>query len=418
MAIFLSLGVGVASSAWFLARRHDASMARAQAAWVAEIQVLKAENDRLAADLAQARAASPAEVAVAGSGPAVGASPAQILERLRAIRFGAGSSRGEVTGQIIHLTRSLAEFGPEAVPVIRGFLQRMEDVDYGDGGENSKAGGSSITVRPTRPMLDFAFPPSLRLALVDVLRTIGGEASEAVLAEMLQTSGRAVEVAYVTRTLEALAPGHYRETALTVARDLLANPPPVGPPNRLDDNARSYLLWILIDYGDATFGPTAQTLLVKSDGTVDPSVLNYLNAAMKDEAVAAIYRAYHDARITNEWEKAGLVTAAFGHVGANAQADQLFREVIGDETLPEALRSLAINSLVGGGRGATAAEEPHDPALLQSRIDLLQATKVSPSDEWMRRALERTLERLIRLRDGSDGRVQPVDLGELPDPPE
>ena len=68
-------------------------------------------------------------------------------------------------------------------------------------------------------------PPSLRLGLIDVLDQIGGDQAQGILAEQLDTTGRAIEVAYIARVLQDEAPDKYRDNALKAAKELLASPP-------------------------------------------------------------------------------------------------------------------------------------------------------------------------------------------------
>ena len=125
----------------------------------------------------------------------------EILDQLVKLNPNAGEeARNRVFRQIVHHLQMLADLGPEALPVIHDFLKQNKDVDYvGDvlteSGERARNGFSSRYVART----DFLVPPSLRLGLVDVLDQIDGDQAEAILAETLDTAGRAVEVAYIAR---------------------------------------------------------------------------------------------------------------------------------------------------------------------------------------------------------------------------
>lgn len=391
-------------------QRQAGERARERAAAAAELQALRAENEKLAADLELARRHFPSPAA--GADPVVyaGPSPADAVTKLTTLRFGQGEQRRNVTWHIIQQFRNLNDAGPAAVPAIREFLRGMEDIDYLVGqGQPGEVPGERRSLpwtrgRASRASLDFDFPPSLRIGLVDVLREIGGPAAEQALAEVLNTTGRPVELAYVARTLEELAPGKYRETAVTAARELLVNPPPLAGANRLDDSGRAYLLGVLATYGDTSFGPIAQTLLIGPDGRIDRSVLNYLDSTLQEQSMPAIYQAYSDPRVTNLIEKAALVTVAFNHVGSNPQANQIFAAVIADENTPAVVRALAVASLAGGGRGPVRAESPTDPQVIQQRIDLLQQTRGTITDGRMIEAVDKTIQNLNNLSEG-----KPID---------
>jgi hypothetical protein len=301
---------------------------------------------------------------------------------------------------------SLVDIGPAAIPEIRAFLERMEDVDYGsaesrtsDENRNRNAAVAAWQGRP-RASLDFDFPPSLRLGLVDVLKRIGGADAEQALADMLSRTGRGVEVAYVARALDEMTPALHRPAAIAAAHELLLDPPVIERPNRLDDNSRTYLLNLLASFGDTSFAQHAQEMLIGSDGRIDRTVLDYLNGALKEQAMGAIFQAYSDPRITNQWEKASLVGTAFNYVGPNQDANQMFNDVLSNKTLPTPLKAMAIGALSGTERGAIRIETPTDPQAIQARITVLEATKAGLTDPTLVRATDRTIENLSSLRDG------------------
>jgi hypothetical protein len=241
--------------------------------------------------------------------------------------------------------------------------------------------------------LDGLLPPSLRLGVVQVLREIGGDQAEQALAEMLSTSGRGVEVAYVARVLQEIAPNKYRDVAIAAAKDLLANPPPIDRPNRLDDNAKSYLYGVLSMYGDQTFANTAQGLLVTQDGRVDRTALNYLTGTLKDEAVPALYQAFKDNRVTNLWERASLATQILSYAGGNAQANDIFKELVSNDAMPSWLKTTAIQTVAGGQGPFFGGTAPTDPTQIKARIDLLNSLP-DLSDERLARARLEALQKL------------------------
>ncbi|MCI0539649.1 MAG: hypothetical protein L0Z50_30950 [Verrucomicrobiales bacterium] len=347
--------------------------------------------------------------------PKESASAAEILEKLKGIRVPAGPKRHASLRQVVHQMENLVDLGSAALPVIREFIAKFEDVDYSpeaapddDRDELAESSGSperlpfrdrTQATRPLLPMpkqaprLEFTTPPSLRLGLVDVLKEIGGEGAEQVLEEMLSGSGRGVEVAYAARALQEIAGPKYRDSALSAAKDLLANSPKIERPTRFDENARAYLYGVLDLYGDTSFAANAQSLLVGADGRIDRTTLNYVTATLKEQAVPVLYQAYKDPRVTNVSERASITAQILSHAGLSEQANDIFREIVSDENVPPWMRSLTIQSLAGNSRGPLASSMPTDSAQLQSRIELLNSLP-ELGDEQMARARHEAVERL------------------------
>src|SRR4030095_10228733 len=128
---------------------------------------------------------------------------------------------------------------------------------------------------------------------------IGGESAQGILAEVLDTTGRGVEVAHIARVLQREAPGKYRDNALKAAKELLANPLPMNQPNRIDDNARAYLYQVLAMHNDTTFAAAAQSQLISAEGRVDKQALNYLSTTFKEQSVPTLVAAYQNPKLTN-----------------------------------------------------------------------------------------------------------------------
>lgn len=100
-------------------------------------------------------------------------------------------------GQFDQLVKS----GPEGVVAIREFLNSNLDLKLA-----TVAGGEQLGV------------PSLRDAMFDALRQIGGGDAAAAAVEAMQASGSPREIARLARDLEEMNPGQYQEAALAAAR--------------------------------------------------------------------------------------------------------------------------------------------------------------------------------------------------------
>lgn len=434
MALTFGVAVGLAVLATFLlvsrqrAAQFDRERQLLQASWNAERAELEA-----ALNSARRRNA-PSPTALGSAEPVVVRAGAQeILERLKKMRVTGGDQRTRSVRQIVHQMESLVDLGHEALPAIREFLAKFEDVEYAPEPREETgnlARGAEIKDRvplppglPGRPalQLDSILPQSLRLGLVQVLREIGGEPAEQVLVEMLSTSGRGVEVAYVAKALQEMVPNKYRDIAVAAAKDLLANPPAIDRPNRLDEVAKNFLYGVLSMYDDPSFANVAQSLLVTPDGRVDRTALTYLTGTLREEAVPSLYQAFKDDRLTNMWERASLATQIFSYAGANEQVNSIFREVVANDSLPPWLRTTAIQTVAGGRGQFFGGAAPADTNDIAARIELLNSLP-DIADERLARArleaLQKLTENLATLsHDPSSGRSFRTRLGQGEMPP-
>jgi hypothetical protein len=377
VAIILALGVGFAAAYVVVSQQKDAEIAK-----------LKAQPDAPAAAVAV-----PTEKVIMAAAPFAPAeeSAQDILNDLLNIKIGSGSERNNSLRMVVFKLELLAQRGPLAVPAIRSFLGRNVDVSYNqqddaqtqtngnrgfNRGNNGGFGGRN-GARRARNLeslrTDWVAPPSLRLGLVGTLKEIGGAEGEQALAEMLASTGRGVEVAYLTVMLEELAPGKYRDDAVKAAKDLLMNPPAVDSPDRLDELAKSYLYGVLEFYKDASFAVNAQQMLVGADGRLDQDAMDYLSTVLKDQSVSALYAAYKNSSLTNQFDKISVGREILNYVGQNSQANQMFTETLGNPDLDSRMKAMAVLQLAGGGFGPFASEAPTDPQVISGRVALLNS---------------------------------------------
>jgi hypothetical protein len=160
-----------------------------------------------------------------------------------------------------YLFESLAGRGDAAVPHIRGFHNKMEDVDFAIP-KSPKDEANELEYwrsRMVRAPLDFEYPPSLRIGLIDILSEIGGAQVEEAIAKVLAATGRGFEIAYAANKLRSMiGKDAYRDEAVGAAHELLAEPIHVAGGNKLDAALRQYLFMVLEMYNDKTFIQTAQ----------------------------------------------------------------------------------------------------------------------------------------------------------------
>jgi hypothetical protein len=400
LPVILALGVGFAAGAYWISGKKNVEIL--ERARVSESN-WEAEKARLEQELAAARNKPPRIQTVYKELPAAYTNklnPQQILDRLIQLKPNDEESRNQAFRKIIFYMQSLVEAGSFSFAVIRDFLGQNVDVDYSQfdvrpTGERVSRGAGGFTSR-NLVRTDFLVPPSLRLGLLDVLEQVGGPEAEQILADTLSTTARGVEVAYLARILQDMSPDQYREIALTAARELLINPPPIESPNRLDENAKAYLYEVLAMYKDVSFAATAQTLIVTPEGRIDPQALNYVNDVLKELAVPALLAAYNDPRVTNQREKAALLNVALAYTGPNAEANQIFFQMLTNQSIPSGVRAYSVQGLAGSSQ----QDRPTDPSLIKARLDFIRTIRPSLTDERVLRALDTTKDNLEKLLSG------------------
>ena len=228
-----------------------------------------------------------------------GLSAPDILDELVEIKLTSGN-RGRILRRINFLFESLSQQGEVAVPHIREFLNRMEDVDFSVP-KSPKDESNELEYWRTRMVhgpLDFEQPPSLRIGLIDILAEVSGEKAEEALAEVLSSTGRGFEIAYTAKKLQKwIGQDAYRDEALGAAHELLGEPIDVANGNKFDAASRQYLFMVLEMYGDKTFVQTAQGQLINEEGRIDRSVLSYFEKIGDGSATDAIVQAMQSGQL-------------------------------------------------------------------------------------------------------------------------
>jgi hypothetical protein len=295
--------------------------------------------------------------------------------------------------QAVYWLEELARRGPPALPAIRDFLAAQEDRDLDLGWLERGRGWRD------RLPGDFVAPPALRLGLFDVVRRIGGSEAEDLLAVMLTTTRRGVELAYLTRLLHQTAPGRYREPALASARDLLAQggagaPPSPGP---LDRNHRDHLYSVLAFYGDPAYVGQAQAQLVSAGG-VDRAALEYLHRALGPQVVTLAARAYQDQRLADPAKREPLARLALEYVGSDPAATELWQKAIGDPATPKNQRQDLIEDLNEKGFPDPKNLGTRDLPLIESRIALVEKLAPAATDPVNADAFKEAYKDLLEMR--------------------
>lgn len=368
-------------------RQERAELASQQAAWQAEKAELEAALEQAKASARETVVAAPAPPPVAPARP----TPAEIIARLQALRLTAGAGAPAQVRQALYWLEELVQAGPAALPAIRAFLARNEDVEFDTSWLQSKA------ARDGKLPGDFLLPPSLRLGLLDVVRRIPGPDAEKLLADTLAGTGRGLEVAYLTRLLHELAPSKYRDTALAAARGLLAAGPPVSA-SPLDRYHRDYLYGVLAFYNDASYATTAQSQMISADGKVDRSALKYLEQSLGAQAVPIAAQAYADPRLTDPAAKEPFARVALAFAGADTQANQFYQQAINDPTLLKNHRRELIEDLNREGFANSKNLTANDLPLIQNRITLIEQLAPSAMDQVNAAAFKEAYKDLLAMR--------------------
>ena len=351
----------------------------------ADAEALRKENASLKKQLSNARSSIDslrAQLNEAGTPIADGGlSAEEVIEELTNIKL-TSANRRAVERRVQFLFESLIQQGDAAVPHIRAYLNKMEDVDFvvqrteeeEEGRRGRGRGGDwmeRMRSRTRGSSLDFEQPPSLRIGLMDVLKEIGGSSAEAALGEVLSKTARGFEVAYVAKTVRGMiGPDAYRDDALAAAHDLLNNPIEVPNPNNFDRNAKRYLFSVLEMYNDQTFIQSAGGLLVRDDGKIDDTVLDYLDDVGKEQAMDAIFQAFNSGAVTDRGDLGDLARAGLKYAGSNPQANQMFKDIMSSDEFDMRVKWTAIREM----------DDADDAATLQARLTLMQGVEASGDD--------------------------------------
>ena len=312
----------------------------------------------------------------------------EIIEELMELKMTA--ARRVNQRRLGFLFESLAEQGDAAVPHIRDFLRKMEDVDFiidqrseKDIDKEKEHWRSRLVNVP----LEFEYPPSLRIGLIEILAEIGGPDAQDAIAEVLTSSGRGFEVAYSANKLRSmLGKDAYRDEALNVAHDLLTDPIDIVGGNKFDAASKQYLFAVLKMYGDKTFVQTAQAQLINEEGRIDRSVLSYFENIGGGRAIDAVVQAMQSGQL-RESDMREMARVAVQGVGQNnVQADSLFQDIMTSDQYSLDVKMETIRSM-DNSEDLTNMDKSEQAAVLKSRLDLMDRIQLG-EDDIMSRANE------------------------------
>lgn len=383
----LAMAVAAGIAAWVVTQRL---VARHAARSAEQLAVWQAEKAALEAALAEARASGRASAlstvpaAPTVSRPTTKPSPAQLIAELS--KAMASPDRTHATRRMIYYLELLRERGSEALPAIREFLARNEDLDL-------------ITPKGVKAGADDFVPASLRFGLLDVVKQIGGPDAELLLAEILTTTGRGAEVAWLARALQAMAPNKYREAALTAARELLARPVAPNTAIGIDRNERELLFGVLTMYGDTSYVSAAQAQLIQPDGAIDRNALRYLQQSLGAQSVSVAAQMFEDPRLTESSKREPFARLALNYVGADPMADAFYQKAINDMSLNASHRKNLIEDLNEDGFADRKNLSTRDLQLIENRIALIEQLVPDATDPVNTAAFREAYKDLLKMRE-------------------
>ncbi len=391
LALFLACAFGFCVASVlvgkYLMARHSAELAEQQTIW---------NNDRAALESALQEAQAHPQIVKVPQASAPFSEPAiipakpsaeAIITALRAVKFVPGAAQTRAMRRVIHGFEELVAAGPSALPAIRDFLGKNEDVEF-----NSSTNGKGYRDVP----IEFLVPPSLRFGLFDVARQIGGTDAEKILADALNVTTRGTELAWLARALQEMAPEKYHDAALIAAHGMLDR----GPDLKAGANDRDQAFKVLTMFNDASYVAMAQAQLIRPDGQVDNAAMKYLLQSLGPQAVQLAAQFYDDPRITDPQKKEPFARVALNYVGTDANANAFYVKAINDFGLSNEQRKNLIEDLNQDGfvdrRNLTAAR---DLPLIDNRLSIIQQLAPATTDPVNAAALKEAYKDLIKMRE-------------------
>ena len=343
-------------------QRSQARLAQRLASERAEWTAEKAELEELAARAERPRAeTAPATAAL---------SPQEILARLQRLQPAGNPTRNLQLA--VYWLEELGRHHQAALPAVSSFLATGQDLDLDVSWYERGRGWRD------RLPGDFVAPPSLRFGLFGVVRQIGGKGAEELLAATLATK-RGVELAYLTRVLQEIAPDAHREQAITAARQLLKEAGSAHFSSPLDKNHREHLLSVLAFYGDQSYVAQAQTMLIKPEG-IDRGALEYLRQALGAKSVGVVAQVYADQRVLDQGKREPLNRLALRYVPFDPEATELWKKAINDPGTPKHQRQDLIEDLNDHGFPDPKHLTQRDLPLVESRLALIEQLAPATTD--------------------------------------
>lgn len=375
-----------------LLKEHKAEMAKLQAAWEAEKASLEGRLSRLSAQAARAAggseprtAATPAtasEKPVVVSMAAGMQSPDEILTRLKALQLQGATPQSK--REMIRLLDDLVRSGAAALPAIANFLASNSDIGVAPQGKGKGGPGGQ-------------FRGSLRSELFKVVQEIGGEQAEQLLAGQLRGATSRDELVALAESLEAMAPGKYREATIASAQAMLNS---MAGTDAQGKGAKQ-LYDILAMYGDKSYVEQAMGQLVQAGGRLNKDALDYLQTVLGQESLPLLQQLMQNPQITDAKSREEVVKMSAGLAGTSQEANRFWFDLVSNPNLDAQARQKAIAELDKRGFQNKNEPTPADLQLAQARLQLLDGLRNQLQDAGLVQTLDQARARLAVMIDPS-----------------
>ncbi|MEO7297084.1 MAG: hypothetical protein ABI042_00760, partial [Verrucomicrobiota bacterium] len=220
------------------------------------------------------------------------------------------------------------------------------------------------------------------------------------LADVLQATGRGVEVGYLARTLQEIAPEKYRAAAISVASELLAGG------TALEKADRDSLYGVLAMYKDGSLVAQAQAQLIQANGQIDRSALKYLHNTIGEQTIPLVVQAYNDPHVDPS-QKEPIARVALFYAGADEQATKLYNTAITDENLSIEARRNLLEDLNDEGYANHKMPTPQDQVLINSRLKLLESYQGVFTDPKLISSMNEAKKDLLHMQAKATAKAQP-----------
>jgi hypothetical protein len=387
LAIVAGWAVGSFSMAQLSKQQFSKRQAMSEARLKNRLAALEAQQEELKSGKTQwVREPSQGSIRASGSSSEI----IDALIRINDVHFQDEKHR---QWRIIYHLEQLVDLGEKAIPDIHTFLQRNEDVQFhkGQAAVGRRQAISQFDVKPL-------FPSSLRLGLIEVLERIGGEIAEASLLEVLQITGRGVEIALAAQTLEQMAPRKYVDVVTTAARELLNEPLKGDDGVGVDAETRAYLFRLLNDFGDESFLEQAKTQLIFEDGRLDHEALSYVMDSEGEDAMESVFNAFQNSDVLVLSDRLALAKRGLEFVGDNEYSNEMFYALMRDPQLPVTLKE-AFAQGMAAGNAVVLANPPSSTEAIKTRMQILETIRAEMMDVKVRESIGRASDQLQSMLD-------------------
>jgi len=297
---------------------------------------------------------------------AVAPSAAQeLIARMGHPDFFSGGVSPQKAEELKRSFKQLVEQGAGAVPAIREYLDRFQDIDFDSVGAGKQVGYSS-----------------LRMGMLDALRQIGTPEAVDLSLQTLQTTGDPQEIGFLAKALEKqLPPDQFRSVAVAAASETLSQ----ALSGQWNGRSVTPLFEVLQKYGDQS----VIDLLEKSSSKWNFYATLALAGMPDGTGIAALVRMAQNQAITavgnGDFALRPLAQAAMQFPEARtALIEQARLNQIPEKAWPGIVASLAGNNIQYGNQlfGSTAPSVVWSKEQIDQRLGLIDqmfAVTTSPA---------------------------------------